>query len=288
MFVAKAVSESTIKISVARAETGFLDFVLVRMPQEYHITTHYTVMDTAQKIVFLYVADNSNDHAMGNLFVSDQFGYRFTHSLENIIKADNSQVDFEAVESMDGSFLANRYDREHVSGGNAKSAGNLRPITEDEILEGQEDIEEGKSGTMNKSSKKKNKKIKNSGWDSEFNDKIRTYITHNRGSSWELIRAPEQDMKGKSTNCYSEDGCSLNLNMYSLNQNSFAPPYSQESAVGVVMAVGNTGTSLDLNGDKKGTYLSRDGGLTWAETAKIPLIYEFGDHGGLLVAAPNI
>jgi len=47
MFVAKAISESTIKISVARAETGFLDFVLVRMPQEYHITTHYTVMDTA-------------------------------------------------------------------------------------------------------------------------------------------------------------------------------------------------------------------------------------------------
>jgi hypothetical protein len=47
MFVAKAISESTIKISVARAETGFLDFVLVRMPLEYHITTHYTVMDTA-------------------------------------------------------------------------------------------------------------------------------------------------------------------------------------------------------------------------------------------------
>lgn len=166
MFVAKAVSESTIKISVARAETGFLDFVLVRMPQEYHITTHYTVMDTAQKIVFLYVADNSNEHEMGNLFVSDQFGYRFTHSLENIIKADNSQVDFEAVESMDGSFIANRYDREHVSGGNAKTAGNLRPITEDEILTGQEETDDGrKSGTMNKSSKKRSKKIQKQAFD---------------------------------------------------------------------------------------------------------------------------
>lgn len=98
-------------------------------------------------------------------------------------------------------------------------------------------------------------------------------------------------MKGKSTNCFSEDGCSLNLNMYSLNTNAFAPPYSQESAIGVVMAIGNVGNSLDIGDNaksKKGTYLSRDGGLTWAETAKIPLIYEFGDHGGLLVAAPNV
>lgn len=82
----------------------------------------------------MYVADSSNDHPTGNLFVSDQFGYRFTHSLENIIKG--GQVDFEAVESMDGSFIANRYDMEHKDGGNAKTAGNLRPITEDEILLG--------------------------------------------------------------------------------------------------------------------------------------------------------
>jgi len=52
-------------------------------------------------------------------------------------------------------------------------------------------------------------------------------------------------MRGKSTNCFSEDGCSLNLNMYSLNQQRFAPPYSQEAAIGVVMAVGNPGQSLD-------------------------------------------
>ena len=48
---------------------------------------------------------------------------------------------------------------------------------------------------MNKSGKR-SKKVKPQGFDDQFNDKIRTYITHNRGSSWELIRAPEQDMKG--------------------------------------------------------------------------------------------
>jgi len=69
----------------------------------------------------------------------------------------------------------------------------------------------------------------------------------------------------------------------------YAPPYSQESAVGIVMAVGSVGDKLDFDkGARKGTFLSRDGGLSWTEIAKIPLIYEFGDHGGLLVAAPNV
>jgi hypothetical protein len=122
-----------------------------------------------------------------------------------------------------------------------------------------------------------------------FDQKIKTYITHNKGASWELVRPPENDMRGKSTNCYTEDGCSLHLEMYSNNEQMYAPPYSQESAVGIVMAVGSVGEKLDFDkGARKGTFLSRDGGLTWSEIAKIPLIYEFGDHGGLLVAAPNV
>lgn len=67
-----------------------------------------------------------------------------------------------------------------------------------------------------------------------------------------------------------------------------APPYSQETAVGIVMAVGTISDKLEFEkGFRRGTYLSRDGGVNWAEISKIPLIYEFGDHGGLLVAAPN-
>jgi hypothetical protein len=65
---------------------------------------------------------------------------------------------------MDGSFIANRYDKDHVSGGNVKSAGNLRPITEDEILEGEDKVDEAKSGTMNKAGKK-SKKVKTPAFD---------------------------------------------------------------------------------------------------------------------------
>jgi len=123
----------------------------------------------------------------------------------------------------------------------------------------------------------------------DFYNKIRTYITHNKGGSWELIRAPETDLRGKPTNCFKEDGCSLHLQMYSNDQHLYAPPYSQESAIGIVMAVGNLGEKLETDKSaRRGTFLSRDGGVSWSEIAKVPLIYEFGDHGGLLVAAPNV
>ena len=109
MFVAKAISQDHVKIQVSRAESSFLQFNQARLPRNYHITDHFTVMDTAEKSVFLYVSDHKLDDPVGNLFISDGQGSRFTHSLENIIKGGGA-VDFETIESMDGTFMANRYD----------------------------------------------------------------------------------------------------------------------------------------------------------------------------------
>jgi hypothetical protein len=39
----------------------------------------------------------------------------------------------------------------------------------------------------------------------ELESNIRTYITHNKGGKWELIKAPETDLEGKSRKCYIED-----------------------------------------------------------------------------------
>jgi hypothetical protein len=263
------------------------------MPRNYHITDHFTVMDTSEKAVFLYVSDHKMDDPVGNLFISDGQGSRFTHSLENIIKGGGA-VDFEAIESMDGTFIANRYDANHgTTWGNDHAAGKLREITAEDIAEAEQAHGEHSRMSANTNKKQSNTEAKTlNSWTKnrleQFNDKIKTYITHNKGASWELIRAPETDMNGKSLSCHTEDDCSLHLHMYSNNANNYAPPYSQESAVGVVMAVGHYGEKLDFDfGAKRGTYLSRDGGVKWAQVAQIPLIYEFGDFGGLLVAAPN-
>lgn len=234
MFIAKAISGEQVKIHVSRAEQGFLDFRLARMPKHYHITDHFTVMDTSEKSVFLYVSDDNVLENVGNLFISDGFGYRFSHSLENIIKGNNA-VDFETVESLDGTYIANRYDREHREGNNEISAaGNLKKLTEEEIeteLENAEEKDQKVSSSMSKGqqiTRKDGKKKLNRKATSlqNFNKKIKTYITHNKGASWELIRAPEKDISGKNTKCYAEDGCSLHLNMYTMNEQMYAPPYS--------------------------------------------------------------
>jgi len=112
MFVAKAISSSRIMIHVSRAEDGFLEFRKARLPKDYHLTDHFTVMDTSEQSVFLYVSDDSAEFPMGNLFISDGLGYRYTHSVQNILKGHNA-VDFETVESLDGTFMANRYDKKH-------------------------------------------------------------------------------------------------------------------------------------------------------------------------------
>jgi hypothetical protein len=68
----------------------------------------------------------------------------------------------------------------------------------------------------------------------------------------------------------------------------FPPPYSQDAAIGVVIAVGNIGRQLErFKVDRMNTYLSRDGGLTWSEVRKGSHIYEIGDHGGLIVMAKD-
>ena len=58
--------------------------------------------------------------------------------------------------------------------------------------------------------------------------------------------------------------------------------------MGIIMAVGNVGSQLEKNkDDRMNTYLSRDGGMNWAEVRKGPYVYEVGDHGGIIVMAKN-
>lgn len=59
----------------------------------------------------------------------------------------------------------------------------------------------------------------------ELDDTIKTYITHNKGGKWELIKAPTVDVDGRQIKCYLEEDCSLHLHIYSSN-GIFPPPYS--------------------------------------------------------------
>lgn len=54
-----------------------------------------------------------------------------------------------------------------------------------------------------------------------------------------------------------------------------------------MLATGNLGRKLTTNDHSKNLYLSRDGGLTWKSAKPGVFIYEIGDHGSIIVAAPK-
>lgn len=56
---------------------------------------------------------------------------------------------------------------------------------------------------------------------------------------------------------------------------------SSKSAPGIIMATGVMGKSLK---GIPGVYMSRDAGLTWKRILKDYYFFNYGDHGGVLVA----
>uniref|UniRef100_A0A7S2SMF3 VPS10 domain-containing protein n=1 Tax=Mucochytrium quahogii TaxID=96639 RepID=A0A7S2SMF3_9STRA len=114
--------------------------------------------------------------------------------------------------------------------------------------------------------------------------KIRSVVTYDRGGEWSLLRAPGIDAFGKPISC-SSSKCSLHLHGQSTE---FAPVYSSEKAIGIVLGSGNVGPYLSEKPGDVNTYMSHDGGMSWLEVRKGSNTYEIGDHGGLVVMADNL
>lgn len=77
------------------------------MPRDAMSTTTFTLMDTSEDQVFLYVENKGQKTPFGTLYISDEGARSFSHSLTNVIKGN--AVDFERVTSLDGTFIANKY-----------------------------------------------------------------------------------------------------------------------------------------------------------------------------------
>lgn len=109
-------------------------------------------------------------------------------------------------------------------------------------------------------------------------------ISFDKGGFWTGLTPPEKDVDGKKIFCDEED-CGLHL--HSISSLKFGPFYTTENSMGIILGTGNVGKYLSHREDEVNTYLSRDGGLTWFEIAKESHIYEIGDHGAIIVMAPD-
>jgi len=114
-------------------------------------------------------------------------------------------------------------------------------------------------------------------------------VSFDKGAAWTLLKPPRVDSLGKQYDCAGRpaEECSLHLHG-TTSWDFYAPFYSIETAVGIIMGTGNVGNTLRFEPQETNTFLSRDGGLTWIEAHKGAYIYEFGDHGGLIVMADDL
>ena len=121
---------------------------------------------------------------------------------------------------------------------------------------------------------------------------VRTVISFDRGGSWEFLAPPKVDSVGHPIPCNKDSHpggagphCSLMLHGVT---DVFGPFYSTSTAVGLLMATGVVGSQLLFTEGEINTYFSRDGGHEWHEVAKGSHIYEFGDHGAIIVMANDM
>ena len=80
-----------------------------KLPSDASLTKSFTVMDTSEESVFLHIQNHGLQNPMGNVYISDGSGHFYSLSMDDVIKGVEF-VDFERVNSLDGVFLANKYD----------------------------------------------------------------------------------------------------------------------------------------------------------------------------------
>eukprot|EP00026_Physarum_polycephalum_P003315 Phypoly_transcript_03325.p1 GENE.Phypoly_transcript_03325~~Phypoly_transcript_03325.p1 ORF type:complete len:808 (+),score=72.12 Phypoly_transcript_03325:115-2424(+) len=117
------------------------------------------------------------------------------------------------------------------------------------------------------------------------NNQSRTVFSSDSGGSWYPLIAPERDINGDPFNCNYTMNCTLNLHATSvkIGYEVFPGLFGIPSAIGIVLATGNTGSYLEFNGHNTSTFISRDGGLFWHQLWNETMVYGIGNHGGIIV-----
>jgi len=225
-------------------------FQKAELPVDWLTQSSYTILDTSEGSVFVHVNHEpfASNSQTGHVYISDWRGLLYSLSLPFNHRNAEGKCDFEKVEGLEGIYLANFIDN---------------------TGEEEEDVEEEqeKTETHEKKAPKHLKTI--------------SVITYDKGSTWNYLDAPKKDSNGNPiapcSNCH--------LHLHGITD-MYGPFYSTKTATGLIMGTGAVGPYLQAEGEIN-TFLSRDAGLTWAEVRKGSHIYEFGDHGGLIVMADD-
>ncbi|XP_053307005.1 VPS10 domain-containing receptor SorCS3 [Spea bombifrons] len=116
----------------------------------------------------------------------------------------------------------------------------------------------------------------------KVDERVKTFITYNKGRDWRLLQAPDTDLKGNPINCLLPF-CSLHFNLQmSENPYNSGSISSKATAPWLIVASGNVGP--ELSATDTNMFISSDGGNTWKIIFEEEFNVWFLDWGGALVA----
>eukprot|EP00850_Spirogloea_muscicola_P018145 SM000163S02313 [mRNA] locus=s163:117559:130545:+ [translate_table: standard] len=195
----------------------------------------YSVVDVNPSAAFVHVDyGDTGGKDGGAVLVSDSSFTLFTWAMAHVGRSQlSAAVDFAPVQGLPGVYIANQ-----LIGDQGSRAAATQEDTDEEEPEPSE-IQIAKSKTL---------------------------ITFDNGATWDDIRAPKRDCKGKSIDCNPDKGCFLHLHgSSSWGAAGFAFVYSHKSTPGIILSTGNVGQYLfeDNVGPTKEILYSLDEGLSW-------------------------
>ncbi|KAH0486748.1 MAG: hypothetical protein KVP17_000919, partial [Porospora cf. gigantea B] len=252
IFVAMSVDPSKQSVALMVSRDNGRSFRQARFPfSKYLMEKSYTILDTSGGAVMLHVNHGhgrDGGSATGNIYISDEQGLEYALSLPGNVRTAYGECEFDRVQGLEGIYIANFNDDPDEA-------------EEDQVEEEDTSGNERKRGRSTQA--------------------IRTVITFDKGGVWSYLTPPKVDSLGKPIKCANPSRCFLHLHGIS-RFSMYAPFYSTENSPGIVMGTGNVGDKLTEHDNEVHTFISRDGGVTWAEAHKGAFIYEYADHGGLI------
>ena len=87
MFVSCS-NEDQLRVNIFSStyRSGFTNLKKARLPAEALLTTTFTLMDTSEEQVFLFLENKGMNTPFGSVYISDANGRSFSASLTNVIK----------------------------------------------------------------------------------------------------------------------------------------------------------------------------------------------------------
>lgn len=279
ILVAKPKDEQAQTVNLMVSSDGGETFAKATFPNQLDEKS-YAILDASEGFVVLHV---NHGKGLGNIYVSDGTGSRYTKSLENVVGIRGMSA-FEKVSNLQGIYFANIWDLADHAGFLAAPSPHGKWLDEGDF-----GLQDMSTQTQSERSIRSLKARSEQPWQKQVlrrlkaTGNVRSVMSFDAGGMWTHLSPPRVDSRGQKIDCPPER-CWLHIHDTTYLE-QFVPFYSYDKARGIIMGTGNVGPHLSYNRSLTNTYLSRDGGRTWSEVHKGVYIYEFGNHGGVLTMA---